>query len=105
MNLSEYFNVMDCRLIMACYIGQSVRELFLNDPITPQKGPPICLNQIISGRRLDNITQVMSYSNIAISEFNDPFFQQRHIQEWRNKKMAVYFDPSWVSVPDESIQE
>ena len=51
-NLSEYFCVVGCRLIMACYVGHSVKYLFLKDTITPQKGTPICLNRIISGRRL-----------------------------------------------------
>ena len=35
MNLSEYFRVIGCRLIMVCCVGHSVRELFLKDPITP----------------------------------------------------------------------
>ena len=56
MNLSEYFCVIVCCLIMDCYVGHSVRILFLKDPITPQKGAPIRLNHIISGRHLDNIT-------------------------------------------------
>ena len=105
MNLSEYFCVIGCRLIMACYVGHSVRDFFLKDPITPQKGAPIRLNHIISGRRLEKITQVMSYTNIAIPEFNYPFFRQRQMQEGWNKNMAEHFEPSWFSVLDESIQE
>ena len=56
MNLSEYFRVISCRLIMACCVDHSVRHLFFKDPITPQKGASICLNPIISGRHLENIT-------------------------------------------------
>ena len=52
MNLSEYFFVIGWRLIMACYVIHSVRELFLKYPINPQKGTHIRLNQIIYGRRL-----------------------------------------------------
>ena len=55
MNLSEYFCMVGCCLIMACYAGHTVRDLFLKDPITPQKGAPIRLNHIIYGRRLDKI--------------------------------------------------
>ena len=29
MNWSEYFRVIGCRLIMACYVGHSIRDLFL----------------------------------------------------------------------------
>ena len=47
----------------------------------------------------------MYYKNIAIPEFSDPFFRQRQMQEGRNKSMAAHFDPSWVSVLYESIQE
>ena len=103
MNLSEYFRVIGCRLIMACCVGHSFREFFLEYPITPHKGSPIRLNHIISGRRLENITQVMSYKNIAIPGFNYPFFQQRQMQEGWNKNMAAIFYPSWVSVLGESI--
>ena len=60
MNLSEYFRVIGCLFIMACHVGQYVRDLFFKDPITPQKGSPIHLNHITSGRRLDKITQVIS---------------------------------------------
>ena len=47
----------------------------------------------------------MYYKNIAIPEFSDTFFQQRHMQEWWNKNMASHFDPSWVSVLYKSIQK
>ena len=76
MKVSEYFCVIGCRLIMDCYVGHYFRDLFLKDPVTPQKGAPIHLNHILSGRRLKKIIKVMSYTNIAIPEFNDPFFQQ-----------------------------
>ena len=59
MNLSDYFRVLGCFLIMACYVGHYVRDLFLKDTITPQKGSPIRLNQIISRSRFGKITQVM----------------------------------------------
>ena len=59
MNLSDYFRVLGCFLIMACYVGHYVRDLFLKDTITPQKGAPIRLNQIISRSRFEKITQVM----------------------------------------------
>ena len=53
----------------------------------------------------EKIIQVMSYTNIAIPEFNNPFFQQRQMQEGCNNNMTAYFDSSWVSVLDDSIQE
>ena len=105
LNLSEYFRVICCCLIMACYVGHSVRDFFFKDPITHQKAGPIRLNHIVSGRHLEKTTQVMYSKNLAITEFNDPFFQQRHMQEGWNKNMSAHFDPSWVSVLDESIQE
>ena len=94
MNLSEYFRVIGCCLIMACYIGHYVTDLFLKDNITPQKGSPIQLNHIISGRCLEKVTQVMSYKNLAIPDFNDPFFQQRQTKEGWNKNTKAHFDPS-----------
>ena len=55
-NLSEYFFVIGCRLIMDYYVGHSVKDFFLKDPIKPQKGATIHLNHIISGRSLHKIT-------------------------------------------------
>ena len=52
MNLSEYFRVIGCCLIMDCYVIHYARDFFLKDPITPDKGYPTRLNHIISGRRL-----------------------------------------------------
>ena len=52
MNLSEYFCVVGCRLIMACYVDHSARDFFLKDSITPQKGASIHLNHIIFKMRL-----------------------------------------------------
>ena len=36
----EYFRVIGFILIMACYVGHSVGEIFFKDSITPQKDPP-----------------------------------------------------------------
>ena len=47
----------------------------------------------------------MSHKNLAIPDFNYSFSQQIKMQEVRNKNMTAHFDPSWVSVLDESIQE
>ena len=79
MNFSECFCVTGCRLNMACYVGHSFRDLFLKYPITPQEFAPIRLNHIISGRRLENIPQVMYYTNIAITELSELIFW-RHLQ-------------------------
>ena len=103
-NFSEYFRVIGCRLIMGCYFGHFVRDFFLKHPITPQKGATIYINHIISGRHLDKFTQVMSFPNLAIPDFNDPFFQKRQMQKGWNNNMAAHFDPSWVSFLGESIQ-
>ena len=40
MNLSEYFCVIGCHLIMDYYVGNSVRGFFLKDNITPIKLSP-----------------------------------------------------------------
>ena len=69
--LSEFFCVVGCRLIMDYYVCESVRELLLKNIITPNKGAPMHLNHIISGRSLAQITQGMSYKNLAINEFNE----------------------------------
>ena len=80
---------------MACYAGHFIRDFFINDPINPQKGA-----SIISGSRFEKITQVVYYTNLSITDFNNPFWQQKQMQEGWNKNMVAYFKPSWVSVLD-----
>ena len=104
MNLSEYSCVIGFCLIMSCCVDNSGRDFFLKDTITPHKFDPIRLNHIISESCLEKIIQVMSYTNIAIPEFNDTFLQQRQIQEGCNNNMAAHFEPSWVIALDEPIQ-
>ena len=91
MDFSDYFRVIGCRLIMSCYVGHSIRDFFLKDTITPQKGVPIRLNHIIYDSLLEKITQVMSYTHIAITEFIDTFFQRRQMQEGCNKTRQIFF--------------
>ena len=105
MVLSEYFRVIGCRLIIACYVGKSVRKLFSKYPITPKKDTPICLNHIVSGRRLGKITQAMSYTNFPIPEYDDFLFQHRHMEEGWNSNMAAQFDSWWLIILNKSIQE
>ena len=52
MNFREYFHVIGFHLIMDFYVGHSLRDFFLKDLVTPQKGAPIRLNHIVSWRRL-----------------------------------------------------
>ena len=52
MNLSEYFCVISCYLIMDCYVGHYARELFFKDPITPQKVAPFALTKSSLGDAL-----------------------------------------------------
>ena len=75
--LGEYFRMIGCFLIMTCYVGHSVRDLFLKDPIKTQKGAYIRLNHIISGRHLEKITHNISCTNRPILENYNPFLQQR----------------------------
>ena len=105
MNLSDYFHVIGYCLIMDCYVGHSVRDFFLKGPITPQKGAPIRLNNIIFGRSLGNTAYAMSYTYFTIPECGYPLLQQWQMEEGWNSKTAEIFDPLWVSVLDESIQE
>ena len=75
----------------------------MKDTIIPQKIDHIRLNLIISERYLENITHAMYNTNRKILEYYDPFFQHWHMEEGWNSNMEETFDPSWVSVLDESI--
>ena len=103
MVLSKYFRVIGCRLIMSCYLDHYVRDLFLRDTITSQKGSHIHLNPIISERQLGNITHAISYTNHKMMEYEDPFLQHRQMEEGQNSNTMENFDSSWVSVLDEFI--
>ena len=82
--IREYFCFIVCLLIMAFYIRKYVRDLFLKHLITPKNVPPIRLNNITSVWRLDKITQAISCKNRQITAYDDPFFQQQHMEEMWN---------------------
>ena len=103
--LSEYFCAIGCRLIMTWYVGPSIREFFSKGRIKTNKGDPTHPNQIIYGRRTKKITQPVSYQNLPITDYDDPFFQQRQMEEGWNSNIAGNFYLSWFIVMYESINE
>ena len=87
MNFNEYFCVIVCRLIMACYVGHSARDLILKDPITPHKGAPIHLTFCRVGIAVDENNKTapdnVMYSDDVLPTPSSLTFGFHGIDPWR----------------------
>ena len=80
MNFGEYFCAIGCRLIMACYVGHSLRDLFLKDTITPRKAHQTVSTKSSLGGALRRSIRLCFQKNIAVPDFNYYFFQKSKMQ-------------------------
>ena len=46
----------------------------------------------------------LSYTDKNVPAYNDKFFHMRQMEDAWNENMTKFFEPSWVSVLDESMK-
>ena len=83
MDLKEFLIFMGCMSIMACYIGSGDREeWWSSDPIEDGRGAPMRLNKYMCGRRFQEISTNLVYTNkVQPTTYVDPFFEVRQMEE------------------------
>ena len=68
-----------------------------------KKGAPFCMNDIMSGRRFEDITKALSYTSEKAPTYKDRFWEMRQmVSEW-NRNMKEAFVPGWILCLDESM--
>lgn len=91
---------------MGCFVGISNRrDWWSMQDITLEKGAPFRLGRFMSKNRFEEILIALTYTQDAMPTYRDGFFWQRKMKEECNENMTRVFEPSWVSVLDESMQE
>ena len=69
------------------------------------EGAPFRLTKYISLNRFEDILLNLSYTDKKVFEYNDKLFHICQMEDEYNANMVKVFEPSWVSVLDESMQE
>ena len=102
--MGEFQRYLGLWLLIATYGGCHGRaEFFASTPVTERHGAPLRLNQYMTGRRFEMITNALHFTDKSAPTFKDKFWEVRQmIQEW-NKNMTLMFRSSWVSCLDESM--
>lgn len=105
MTYGEFLRFLGCWLIMSCYEGiLRSRDWWSLKTISMHEGAPFRLHEWMSRKRFEVILGNLVYTNYAVSSIHDPYFLRQQMEmEWNNH-MTTVFEPSWVSVLDESMQ-
>lgn len=102
--MGEFQRYLGLWLLIATYGGCHGRaEFFATTPVTERHGAPLRLNQYMSGRRFEMITNALQFTDETAPTFEDKFWEVRQmINKW-NKNMTKMFHSSWVTCLDESM--
>ena len=65
---------------------------------------PFRLGKYMTRNRFEEILSKIRYTDKPTPTNLDKFFQMRQMEDSFNENMSEVFDPSWVSVLDESMQ-
>ena len=63
------------------------------------------LNKYTSLKMFEGVLRNLSYTDNNVPAYNDIFFHMRQMEDAWNENTKNCFEPSWVSVLDESMQE
>ena len=68
-----------------------------------KKGAPFRLNDLMTGRRFEELTKALCYTTEKAPSYKDPFWEVRQmVTEW-NRNMQEVFSPGWSLCLDESM--
>ena len=91
--LCEYFHMIGCHIIMAFYIGYSVRELCSKSTITHQKVSPSAsiTSYLVGAPRISLMprpTKIVQFRSVMT-----PFSQKRQMEEGWNNNITPQLEP------------
>ena len=91
---------------MACFEGVVERRMWWsNTAVKMFEGAPGRLTIYMSLNRFEEILCNMSYTDKNVPAYNEKFFHMSQMEYSWNANTTKVFEPSWVSVLDEIIQE
>ena len=91
---------------MACFEGVLDRRIWwTNMEVNMFEGSPGRITKHMSFNRFENILRNLSYTYRNLPAYNEKLFHMRQMEYAWNVNMKKVFEPYWVSVLDESMQE
>ena len=105
MTLGEFLRYLGIWLVItrSSPANMARTEFWSKTDVCRKSGAPFRLNDLMSGRRFDEITKGLSYVSKEAPPYKDPFWEVRDmVQEW-NTNMAAAFVPGWILCLDESM--
>ena len=99
----EFLVYIGLRLFMSTLIGYKTNDFWSSASITMESGAPFRLNEFMSKKRFDNITQCLTFTNQKRPSYIDKFWEVRQMISLWNENMAAVFSPGWVTCLDESM--
>ena len=81
------------------------RMWWSNTEVKTFEGAPVRLTKYMSLNRFEDILRNLPYTDKNVPAYNDKLFHICHMEDVWNANMTNVFEPSWVSVIDESMQE
>ena len=106
MYFSEFLRSVGCWIYMDCFEGIVDRHMWWsNTEVKMFEEAPVRLTKYMSLNRFEDILRNLSYTDNNVPTYNDKFFHMRQMKDAWNENMIKVFEPSWVSVLDESMQE
>ena len=91
---------------MDCFEGVADRCMWCsNMEMNMFEGSPGRLTKYMSLNRFEDILCNLSYTDKNVPTHNEKLFHMCQMEDAWNANMTKFFEPSWVSVLDESTQE
>lgn len=103
--LGEFLRWLGLWFLMGTTYCNNRREFWSATNISPYKGAPFRLNQIMSRNRFEEILSAIRLTSFAAPVYRDPFYEVRELMEKWNKNMERVFTPGWISCLDESMSK
>ena len=76
-----------------------------NTKVNMFEGAPGRLTKYMSLNRFEDTPRNLSYTDNNVPAYNDKLFHMCHMEDVWNTDTTKVFEPSWVIVLDESMQE
>ena len=102
-SLGEFLRWLGILLLLSTIAGFKRSEFWCSKEIDRRKGAPYRFNDLMSGRRFEEILQNLVYTDEEPPSYKDRFWEARQMVRVWNEWMAENFIPSWINCLDESM--
>jgi len=98
MSVGKFLQYLGIQMMMGTVNGQKTSDFWLVRKKSMFVGSPFQFNNIMSRKRIEEITTKLSMTSIPPPAYEDPFHEIREWIEAFNKNMKDVFVPSWILV-------